>query len=194
MQPWARLASSWVASGESYEARLQQGLQPRWDLELGLPPSLGFLDPSNLQAIVAANAAYLFAVAVIVAWVKRSGPVSDTLLRPFMLFYNITCVVLAGAVVFGIARYKLNTRLGSFACNPPDFSPEGKELSWFIWLYYAQKYWEYLDTLIFAMRGSFRQLTFLHLYHHVSITLVTAAFLRPGSAASASLRSPTRCR
>lgn len=28
------------------------------------------------------------------------------------------------------------------------------------------------------LRRSFRQLTFLHVYHHVSITLVTAAFLR----------------
>lgn len=35
-----------------------------------------------------------------------------------------------------------------------------------------------LDTIIFALRGSFRQLTTLHVYHHVSITLVTAAFIR----------------
>ena len=45
-------------------------------------------------------------------------------------------------------------------------------------VYYAQKFLEYGDTLFFILRTRFRQLTVLHVYHHVSITLVTAAFLR----------------
>ena len=39
-------------------------------------------------------------------------------------------------------------------------------------VYYAQKFLEYGDTAFFILRRKFRQLTFLHLYHHVSITLV----------------------
>ena len=39
-------------------------------------------------------------------------------------------------------------------------------------MYYAQKFLEFGDTLFFVLRRSFRQLTVLHLYHHVSITLV----------------------
>lgn len=38
--------------------------------------------------------------------------------------------------------------------------------------YYAQKFLEYGDTIFFLLRKSFRQVTFLHIYHHVSITLV----------------------
>ena len=45
-------------------------------------------------------------------------------------------------------------------------------------VYYAQKFLEYGDTLFFVLRLRLRQLTFLHVYHHVSITLVTALFLR----------------
>lgn len=45
-------------------------------------------------------------------------------------------------------------------------------------MYYAQKFLEFGDTLFFVLRTRFRQLTLLHVYHHVSITIVTAAFLR----------------
>lgn len=98
-------------------------------------------------------------------------------------------------------KYKLS-RPFSFVCNKPDFSPAGKELSLAIWcgavpvtqplplshptalsdispyppmprrVYYAQKFLEFGDTVFFVVRKSFRQVTFLHIYHHVSITLV----------------------
>ncbi len=45
-------------------------------------------------------------------------------------------------------------------------------------VYYAQKFLEFGDTLFFILRTRFRQLTLLHVYHHVSITLITALFLR----------------
>jgi len=45
-------------------------------------------------------------------------------------------------------------------------------------VYYAQKFLEFGDTLLFVLRTRFRQLTGLHVYHHVSITVVTALFLR----------------
>ena len=46
-------------------------------------------------------------------------------------------------------------------------------------VYYAQKFLEFGDTLFFVLRRSFRQLTVLHLYHHVSITLVVSAPASP---------------
>ena len=170
-----RLSASWEASGVIYNERLAKNLLPRFNYE----SLLSFLDPHNLPSIAVANVAYLLVVFAIVRLVKSNGSMSDRIMKPFMLFYNASCVVLAGAVVFGIVQYKLTVKLGTFACNSPDLgTPAGETLAWYIWLYYAQKFWEYLDTVIFAMRGSFRQLSFLHVYHHVSITFVTSAFLR----------------
>jgi len=40
------------------------------------------------------------------------------------------------------------------------------------WVFFAQKFWEFLDTWFFLLRKSFRQVTFLHVFHHCSITLV----------------------
>ena len=45
-------------------------------------------------------------------------------------------------------------------------------------MYYAQKFLEFGDTMLFVLRTRFRQLTGLHVYHHVSITVVAALFLR----------------
>jgi elongation of very long chain fatty acids protein 4 len=172
-----RLTNSWTASKDVLEGRLSNGLLPRFD---GFPTVLRFLDPHDFAAIVCANAAYLLVVFGLVRVIKARGPVSDAVIKPVMIIYNACCVALAGAVVFGIVRYKAFVRPGSFACNSPDLeTAEGKTLSWYIWLYYAQKYFEYLDTVFFALRGpaGLRQLSFLHVYHHVSITFVTSFFL-----------------
>jgi len=175
-----RIFASWGLSAKSllprFKAGVVPGLLPGLD---DLPPALRFLDPASLPSIIVANALYLLAIVVISAVVKRTGPISDGLIKPFMLFYNATCVALAGAVVYLIVRHRLTVDAGSFACTAPTFgTAESETLAWAIWLYYAQKYWEFLDTVIFALRGSFRQLSMLHVYHHVSITFVTAAFAR----------------
>merc|ERR1740121_3463740 len=45
------------------------------------------------------------------------------------------------------------------------------------WVFYAQKFWEFFDTWFFIMRKSFRQVTFLHVFHHCSINIVVGAIL-----------------
>ena len=130
----------------------------------------------NVTAIAIVNLAYFALVFLTSKWsAARAKPMG---LRRVMQAYNLLCVGLAFYVVQGIARYKLGHNMGTFICNPMDLStPEGKYLARVIWVYYAQKYVELLDTFIFIARQSWRQLTFLHVYHHSSITVVTALFL-----------------
>lgn len=40
-----------------------------------------------------------------------------------------------------------------------------------VWLFYFSKIFEFIDTIIMALRYRFRQITFLHVYHHSSIFL-----------------------
>ena len=46
--------------------------------------------------------------------------------------YNAVCVALAGYVVVGVVRYKLE-KPGTFACNAPDLSPAGQRLAQVMW-------------------------------------------------------------
>merc|ERR1719158_1952987 len=41
-----------------------------------------------------------------------------------------------------------------------------------VWWFYAQKFFEFADTWFFILRKSFRQVTFLHVFHHCSINIV----------------------
>ena len=51
-------------------------------------------------------------------------------------------------------------------------------MAFIFWVFYAQKYWEFLDTWLFILRKSYRQVTFLHLFHHSSITIVVGSIVR----------------
>lgn len=45
------------------------------------------------------------------------------------------------------------------------------------WIFYMSKIVEYMDTYIMVLKHNYRQLSFLHLYHHSSILLVSWVFL-----------------
>lgn len=41
-----------------------------------------------------------------------------------------------------------------------------------LYLYYLSKIWEFMDTFIMVLRKSENQITVLHVYHHLSVTLI----------------------
>merc|ERR1719183_2690588 len=71
----------------------------------------------------------------------------------------------------------------NFVCNRTAIPGEGDDdghagfLAHVFWVFYAQKFWEFLDTWFFIMRMSFRQVTFLHVFHHCSINIVVGMIL-----------------
>jgi len=38
-----------------------------------------------------------------------------------------------------------------------------------LWIFYFSKIIEFIDTVIMMLKKNFRQVTFLHVYHHVSV-------------------------
>jgi hypothetical protein len=89
---------------------------------------------------------------------------------------NLSCVCLAGisGVCIGLHTIHSGTR---FVCNTKggqlNDAADGL-LQWGFWFFYHQKFWEFIDSFIFMLRKSYRQVTFLHVFHHSSITVVTA--------------------
>ena len=57
-------------------------------------------------------------------------------------------------------------------CNKITYDEAGLQISKVFAIFYLQKYLEFWDTWFFLFRKSFRQVTFLHLFHHSSITVV----------------------
>jgi elongation of very long chain fatty acids protein 4 len=153
-----------------WESRVSAGTQPALPLTSGI-------------FLVCINAFYLGFTFVLYRIMKaRAEPLRCKPFKTILLAYNLTCVVLAGYVVFGIV-YKMMHSGYRFVGNPlviPGSSEDdglAEYMSKVFWVFYAQKFWEFLDTWFFIMRKSFRQVTFLHVFHHCSINIVVGLIL-----------------
>eukprot|EP00735_Rhodelphis_limneticus_P015345 TRINITY_DN9573_c0_g1::TRINITY_DN9573_c0_g1_i1::g.12197::m.12197 TRINITY_DN9573_c0_g1::TRINITY_DN9573_c0_g1_i1::g.12197 ORF type:complete len:280 (-),score=70.06,sp/Q5M8U1/ELOV5_XENTR/33.10/3e-33,ELO/PF01151.13/2.9e-57 TRINITY_DN9573_c0_g1_i1:165-1004(-) len=137
-------------------------------VKLGLQPHFPLADWTSLLTLCTAYLIITFVLYQIMQ--RKKEPFS---LKPVIAVYNIMCVILAGTSLYGTVKYKLN-RGGGFMCNEtnPIIHSEDMEVAWYIWLFYIQKFFEFMDTWFFILRKSFRQVTFLHVYHHASIAIV----------------------
>ena len=164
---WERCTTSWDLGVAERATREARGDQPA-------------LYAVTYPFLLWANITYYSVTLLLWLVMKNRKTGFKDVLRPVMIAYNAICVLLAGAVVFGIAHHKLFIDQGKFVCNEEQhtarFSDEeqanARNLSFYYWLFYIQKFWEFADTWFFILRRSFRQVTFLHLFHHSSITLV----------------------
>ena len=159
-----RAISSWHGAEEALKSRVASGVQPTFPL-------------TGMRWILAMNALYVIITFCLYVYMKNFRK-NGFQIRKLISVYNAICVLLAGYVVVGIAKYKWQTRkTAKFVCNDEDLSDQGHQLGFVFWVFYAQKFWEFMDTWFFILRKSFRQVTFLHLFHHSSITIVVGTIL-----------------
>ena len=62
-------------------------------------------------------------------------------------------------------------------CNPISNEVEALAILPVFIMFYLQKFFEFFDTWFFVLRKSARQVSFLHLFHHSSITIVVGFIL-----------------
>eukprot|EP00160_Parvularia_atlantis_P003762 Unigene13159_Nuclearia_a/m.39858 Unigene13159_Nuclearia_a/g.39858 ORF Unigene13159_Nuclearia_a/g.39858 Unigene13159_Nuclearia_a/m.39858 type:complete len:280 (-) Unigene13159_Nuclearia_a:37-876(-) len=165
------VVQSWRAAHARYEERVAQGTQPV---------------PVVTEYILGGIAVYLTVTATLYAVMWRrhqqappSAPAGFKL-TGLLLVYNAICVALAGYVVVGFLYVRSTYGWpATFACNPPEDTSElGRWSTHLLFVFFAQKFWEFLDTWFFILRCKFDQVSFLHVYHHASIVAVVG-FLMP---------------
>ncbi|KAK9871693.1 hypothetical protein WA026_014143 [Henosepilachna vigintioctopunctata] len=91
-----------------------------------------------------------------------------------MIFYNFLQMLLSAYIMLDhldsswLGRY-------SWRCQPVDYSwtPHALRVARGVHLYHMAKITELLDTVFFVLRKKNNQITFLHMYHHTMMTLVT---------------------
>lgn len=158
----SRITDSWAAQEIERRQREIMGLQPE-------------LPMTNTEFIVSANLAYFAVTFMLYSFMQKQEKGFN--LKRVIFWYNILCVCLAGAVVVGLARHWFVYGLPKFVCNEEDRSEKGRELAFVYWIFYAQKFIELLDTQFFILRKSFRQVSFLHVFHHSSIIVVVGSII-----------------
>jgi elongation of very long chain fatty acids protein 4 len=104
-------------------------------------------------------------------------PPLDKYTYPLRFVYNVAQVMLcsymtveAGMVA---ARHDYSVR----PCNP--FSATAPPIAPVLWLFYVSKVFDFFDTFFIILGKKWHQLSFLHVYHHLTIFLVYWMNVRP---------------
>jgi elongation of very long chain fatty acids protein 4 len=87
----------------------------------------------------------------------------------FQIVYNVSQVALCGYMVYGAIATYIKQGLSPI-CNPVDW--DDADMGYWTWVFYMSKYLDFFDTVQIVVRRKWKQLSFLHVYHHVSILLV----------------------
>lgn len=109
-------------------------------------------------------------------------------LKPLMRVYNAFMVLLS--LYMGVkCLYLASQSNDSVFCVPLAQGKAGEEMAMLVWIFTYSKTIEFLDTVFMVFEGRMRQVSFLHVYHHVTILSYwfTILWMSPGSDAYFSL-------
>lgn len=107
---------------------------------------------------------YLFMIALSAMWQRFVSPVQN--LGPFLILHNFVCCI-ASVVSFCGFSYCIWQTKTLYSREPTDL------LTSFFTLYWITKVLELFDTVLMILRHKSRQITFLHVYHHSSMLLLS---------------------
>ncbi|XP_042906829.1 very long chain fatty acid elongase 7-like isoform X2 [Parasteatoda tepidariorum] len=134
-------------------------------------------DPDNLEKI----GSFYTIISIVCGYVVFVTYVGPRLMRgrkPFklnkiLITYN-ACIVLINAFI----TYKIGTHtyprlyMMCWSRDSYDIDYHIKYIFKYAWWFYLSKYADLLDTLFFVLRKKWRQISFLHVFHHGTIVFV----------------------
>ncbi|CAM9107941.1 unnamed protein product [Discosporangium mesarthrocarpum] len=86
---------------------------------------------------------------------------------PVRFVYNMVQVILCSYMCVEATVIAYRQGYSAVPCNPFNYTdpPVGNVL----WLFYISKILDFMDTVFIVLKKSWRQLSFLHVYHHCTI-------------------------
>eukprot|EP01059_Diplonema_ambulator_P028929 TRINITY_DN4795_c0_g1_i1.p1 TRINITY_DN4795_c0_g1~~TRINITY_DN4795_c0_g1_i1.p1 ORF type:complete len:259 (+),score=88.91 TRINITY_DN4795_c0_g1_i1:46-822(+) len=129
----------------------------------------------KFEEMVGMNVAYLVIV-LFLRVVMSSDNIKAFDLKWFRAAYNLACVILSGVSLYMVIVGFLSIDDHSLVCNNTEQKvyPLMKDA---VYVFYLSKFFEFTDTFIMCLRKKFNQVSFLHVYHHASISAVVWAYL-----------------
>jgi len=110
--------------------------------------------------------AYLSFVAI-GSQVMKAMPAIDP--YPIKFFYNVSQIMLCAYMT--IEAVFLAYRNGYSITPCVGYSQNSPAVANLLWLFYISKVWDFWDTIFIVLGKKWRQLSFLHVYHHTTIFL-----------------------
>lgn len=89
---------------------------------------------------------------------------------PIKFIYNVSQIMLCAYMTIEALMIANRNGYSIFStCNV--YNAENPPLANLLWLFYASKVWDFWDTIFIVLGKKWRQLSFLHVYHHTTIFL-----------------------
>ncbi|GLJ43358.1 hypothetical protein SUGI_0900740 [Cryptomeria japonica] len=136
-------------------------------------PTRGLPYVDSPTPMFVALAAYLVGVCGGSLWIKIAGlkprTVEPNWLRLLVVLHNAFCLILSVYMCSGIVAQSIHLKYSVWGNAYKD---DEKEMAYFIYLFYMSKIVELMDTMIMVLKRNVRQITVLHVYHHVSIAII----------------------
>lgn len=184
--------SSWLEWTKGTYERLDGTLSEYVFASLGrMGCDMDAMDPTTgrLSLVKSPTPAFLAMLAyltvVVVGLLRSEGKVEKkerkdpSWMKGIVLLHNLFLVVLSGYMSVGISweAYKNGYKVWG---NPYD--PKETRMAYLIWVFYVSKLYEFFDTVIMLLKGNTKQVSFLHVYHHATISIIwwIIAFRAPG--------------
>jgi len=106
-----------------------------------------------------------------------------------VLAYNLTLIF---SNLYMASELFITTRHYSWKCQPMDYSSDEYPVRTVnvFWWFYISKIVELLDTFFFIAKGNYRQLSFLHIYHHSTMVFfwwIGARYVAGGNSVPAAM-------
>lgn len=116
---------------------------------------------------------YIMSVSLGLAWIRVRN-LKPRLHEPFLLqalviLHNLFCLSLSLYMCLGIVfrAFQLKYSLWGNAYDPKEAT-----MAHLIYIFYMSKYVEFMDTIIMLLKRNLRQVSVLHVYHHMSVALI----------------------
>ncbi|MCO5586364.1 hypothetical protein L7F22_040304 [Adiantum nelumboides] len=139
----------------------------------GTPPTKGLPGVDSPTPVIFGILVYLTSVILGLRWIRSSGLQprlhEPFLLQAFVILHNLFCLGLSLYMCLNISfrAFQLNYALWGNA-----YDLRETLMAFYIYIFYMSKYAEFLDTIIMLCKRNTRQVTVLHVYHHVSIAFI----------------------
>ncbi|CAM9553983.1 unnamed protein product [Ectocarpus sp. 8 AP-2014] len=89
---------------------------------------------------------------------------------PVRFVYNVVQIILCSYMCVEAFMIAYRNGYPVVPCAP--FDAENPPAANLLWLFYVSKVLDFMDTIFIVLKKSWRQLSFLHVYHHCTIFLV----------------------
>jgi hypothetical protein len=88
---------------------------------------------------------------------------------PIKFVYNVSQIMLCAYMTIEAFMLAYRNNYTAMPCN--DYSQNNPPIANLLWLFYLTKVWDFWDTIFIVLGKKWRQLSFLHVYHHLTIFL-----------------------